>query len=155
MFSALNKPEEKLKKLQSSADTAIYIDVCTGLEVSKNGDDTGTSFPGKATKERAKQRLHMQNQAPENQDFAQQRVASCCAGPSYSEYWYTFVEQRFCLHPARSSAHEQSNWCRCVRTERVQSQRPDTHFGKRALGRVLYGTTCNPPGPYARYVDYS
>jgi hypothetical protein len=68
LFSALNKPKEMLKKLQSSADTAIYVDVC--IDVLGHVDDTGTSFPGKATKERAKQRLRMQNQPPENLDFA-------------------------------------------------------------------------------------
>ena len=61
ILSALNIPEDDISE----------VDICTGLEVSENGgDDTGTTFPGKATNERDKQRLRMQNQPPEHQDFA-------------------------------------------------------------------------------------
>jgi hypothetical protein len=149
LFSALNKPKEMLKKLQSYGVSAIYIDICTGLEVFENGDDMGTSFLGKATKERAKQRLRMQKQPPENQDFAavhfNKESLVAAQGRAIQSTGVLLSNKAFVYTLPGPTPTNRATGAAVSGLKECNLKDLIPHFGERALGRVLYGTTCTPP----------
>jgi tetratricopeptide (TPR) repeat protein/uncharacterized membrane protein YgcG/predicted nucleotidyltransferase len=156
MFSDLKNPEEMSKKLESYGVSSIHIDICTGLEMFENGDDMGTSFLGKATRE-AKQRIRMQNQPPENQDFAAvhfnkeslvaahgRAIQSTDVLLSNNAFVYTLPGPP----PTNRAGPPPTNRVTgAAVSELKECNIKDLipHLGEIALGRVLYGTTCTPP----------